>query len=300
MTAGDFSLSELELFTQIARTASLREVARHNSMNPAHVSKVLKRLETKAGRSLVKRSVSGAVLTAEGVEFAKTARAIVELSAQFQVRRGSASARKSPRLIGLASMSYMNTHLLPECLAALTREEPELSFRLADMAGESLVTAGIKGAFEIALHVDDLDWPKTWHTREAGTIEWGLFGNGQHPLAPRARLQDLKRFSFVVPCYWNKQGFTFGNDRCPFPMSDRIHGYQVSTAETALQIVQHTDQLTFVPKIVAQRSVQLRQLAEIQIEEWKPVTETVFISVRSDRVQQKLLNRLAQELKKKL
>src|SRR3954463_9238006 len=79
----DISLFEMDLFVRASRLRSLRELARQLELKPAHVSKVIKRLESKLGTRLLRRSVSGVLLTSEGMEFLKVAREIGELTEHF-------------------------------------------------------------------------------------------------------------------------------------------------------------------------------------------------------------------------
>src|SRR3954463_6779611 len=110
----DISLFEMDLFVRASRLRSLRELARQLELKPAHVSKVIKRLESKLGARLLKRSVSGVLLTSEGMEFLKVAREICELSEYFPAT-GKRMGMLESRIWSVGSISFLCTHFLSRC-----------------------------------------------------------------------------------------------------------------------------------------------------------------------------------------
>src|SRR3954463_6529002 len=110
----DISLFEMDLFVRASRLKSLRELARQLELKPAHVSKVIKRLESKLGSRLLKRSVSGVLLTSEGMEFLKVAREICELS-ELLPAAGKRPGAAEDRVWGVGSISFLCSHFLSRC-----------------------------------------------------------------------------------------------------------------------------------------------------------------------------------------
>src|SRR3954463_9189291 len=118
----DISLFEMDLFVRASRLKSLRELARQLELKPAHVSKVIKRLESKLGTRLLKRSVSGVLLTPEGMELLKTAEEICLLSDSLMPsvrKRGG----EEQRIFGIGSISFLCRHFLVGCLSPLASEK---------------------------------------------------------------------------------------------------------------------------------------------------------------------------------
>lgn len=62
-------IRDLEIFLEVSRAKSIREVARRLNTTPGNVSKTIQHLEAKLGTKLYKRSVSGVLLTAQGWRF---------------------------------------------------------------------------------------------------------------------------------------------------------------------------------------------------------------------------------------
>src|SRR4051812_28929742 len=84
MSSDDVTFFELKVLSQVRRHPSIRSVARALELRPAHVSKVIQRLERKLNAELVKRSASGLLLTRDGQNYLDFADRILEQSAEFR------------------------------------------------------------------------------------------------------------------------------------------------------------------------------------------------------------------------
>lgn len=293
----DLTLFELSILVKIAETQSLREGARQLNLAPAHVSKALKRLESKTGIILLKRSSKGMILTPQGTNFYKNAKKLVELSRTLAT---SPKQVQEEIIISIASISFINTHLLPECVSALCRTQTNIKFRLLEVPTSSMIANGIQGAFEMCLHLGSLNWPKSWTSVKIGKLKSGLYARANHPLLPKATEEDIQQHPFVIPTYWSGSSFKVGEDHCPIPVTKRRHGHEVSTAITALGIILHTDQLAYLPQVVAEGLVKVGQLGEILVDDWGEVGQDLYLSVDSKAIKQTLRNNLVKEIKKRL
>src|SRR3954463_2107216 len=128
----DISLFEMDLFVRASRLKSLRELARQLELKPAHVSKVIKRLETKLGTRLLKRSVSGVLLTPEGMELLKTAEEICLLSDHLLPSIRKRGGQEEQRIFGVGSISFLCRHFLVGCLTPLVDEKRNYRFRFVE------------------------------------------------------------------------------------------------------------------------------------------------------------------------
>ena len=70
-------LRDLEIFVEVARAQSIREVSRRLHSTSGQVSKAIQNLEKLVGTKLFKRSPSGVLLTSQGVEFRVLVREIL-------------------------------------------------------------------------------------------------------------------------------------------------------------------------------------------------------------------------------
>ncbi len=280
----DLTLFELNLFVRACKTRSLREVARQMNLQPAHVSKALKRLEGRLGRRLFKRSVSGIVVTPEGSELLATAEQMLELGERLL--GGSGAPIREEEIWSLGSISFLASRLVGPTLGALAEKRKNARFRVVEFTHNELVAHGLNGAFEMAIHIEPLLWTKNWTSIKIGSLRWGLFARAGHPLnRERETIERISRYPFIVPTDWTLQGgFSIGDDHCPLTWRERRKGHEASTAETAIEIVQRSDNLTFVPTVAARNLVLDGRLRELRVPEWESIEKAIYLSVRSDLV----------------
>ena len=301
----NITLYELEIFLQLAQRRSQRAVARALRLTPSHVSKVIKRLELKLGKGLVRTSSSGIILTRDGVSFIQYAEKMLETMGEFHLggeiedRRGM---EKSVLTIG--TVSFLGQYMLSPVLKLMQQSNSAHRLRIIDMSPDLLIEEGLKGVFEMALHVGKMEWTSGWSTKKAGDLTWGLFSSVHHPLARSknvtASAMEVQQFPFIVPTYWNLQNYVAGNDLFPVSWSKRIKGHEASTAETALYMASHSDHLVFVPKIVAAPLVATHQVIEIKMTDRKEVKRPVYLSVNAGKIKAPFRALLLQSVAKSL
>jgi DNA-binding transcriptional LysR family regulator len=294
----DITLFELNLFVRACRTRSLREVARQMNLQPAHVSKTLKRLEGRLERRLFKRSVAGIIVTPEGLDLLATAEQILELGERLLPGAHPGSAGVQEEIWSLGSISFLASRLLAPCIGEFAAARKNSRFRVVEFTHNELVAHGLNGAFEMAVHIEPLLWTKNWASLRIGDLRWGLFARTDHPLSrERETVERIRRYPFIVPTDWTLQaGFTVGEDHCPLTWRERKKGHEAATAETATAIVQQCDNLTFVPKVATQALVQDGRLREILVPEWERIEKSIYLSVRSDIVPKPLQKLVAERL----
>lgn len=290
------SLFELQLFVEIADLASLRATARLLGMTPSHASKVLARVEAKTGFRLFNRSAAGVTLTREGVSLKDAARDVLKAAEALDpTRPGEATGGL---LLGIGSVSFLTHELLAPNLADLAALEDRLRLRLLDLSPDQVLISGIRGMFELAVHVNRLEWPSSWTTTSLGETDWVLVGRSGHPLGRRATPEDATRYPFIVPTYLKGDAFAVGNDFCPIPWHRRIKGHEASTALIAAAIVKHTDQLAFIPRLVVRTLLADGALAEIAVKGFQDFSLPVFLAAKADAVPARLHRRMAAVLVK--
>lgn len=292
-------LADLDLFFRAAKLKSLRECARQLDMTPGSVSKSIKRLEKKIGKSLLRRSVSGILLTSEGHELMEIAEKILRLTLPLDP-----NAKKSitQKVWGIGSLSFISSRLLAPNLESLSKSRGQTRFRLVEFGNNQLVAHGLNGAFEIAVHIGQLEWTRVWSTYEIGSMRWALYGGAEHPLTKLKVVgsADVAKYPFVMPTGWSSQGFIRGEDHCPLSWGSRYAGHEATTAETALEIVTASSHLVFVPVLLAQRNVDHGLISEINVADWPQVEKKIFLSVRDDLVSSSLLQSVTRMIKQNL
>ncbi len=291
------SLHEFEIFLEIAKTQSVRETARRYELEAGQVSRMVKRLEAKLGARLFERTPTGVKLTSQGTQTVRAANAILREAAELgAIAEGG--DQDSARIYGLGASSFLCAKLLAPTVATLATNDLALRLRLFEVNPGQIISYALKGAYDLALHIGNLDWPRSWMTTEIGQLRWQLFARKSTSLAKRCTSQQVKKFPFVVPVYWTNEGLTEGNDQCPLKMSARIQGIATSTAEAALGIVRHSEHLAFLPEILAREAVQNGEVVSVEVTDWKTVVKPLFLAVRSDVVPNRLFAELSLLLKK--
>ncbi len=295
------SLTELDLFLRVGKLKSLRECSRQLNMTPGAISKVLKRLEQKLDATLMTRSISGIVLTSEGSELIQMAEKMLQLAAQASPKLGRRQGFKE-KVWGIGAVSFLSSRLISQCVPTLARLRPNTRFRVVEFTTNELVSYGLNGAFEIAVHGEPLEWTRVWSTHEIGALTWGLFAATNHPLTKLKSVaeSDVIRYPFTMPTQWTTQGFLRGDDQCPVPWGRRFPGHEAVTAETSLEIVQASQQLTFVPSILAQRSLNANLVRQLKVKDWPSVQKSIYLSIRDDLISKPFLQSLTDVIGRRL
>jgi DNA-binding transcriptional LysR family regulator len=296
----DITFLELEAFVEIGRLRSLRAVARLKGLQPSHVSKILNRLQRKLSIPLFRTSPSGVVLTREGIQLVETADKILREAESFRAERPG-TVKPAPRsVLTIGAVSFLQRFLLPPCMDALGALAPQARFRLLELQPDQLVAAGLRGAMDLTVHVGVLPWTKRWSSLPLGVLSWALVARPDHALAAGATQAQVLAHPFVTPTYWTNEGFFVGNDYCPLPWDERIKGHEVSSAEGAVQMVLHTGQLAFIPRLTVASHLASGRLVEVRVKGWKRVERPVFLSVKSDAVAARLQRSVAAILSRSL
>ena len=293
-------LRDLEIFLEVSRAKSIREVARRMQTTPGQISKTIQHLETKVGTKIYKRSVSGVLLTAQGAEILEIANTIVRSSESLRAMLGDHGTTKVKKTLALASTSFLNTHVTTPIASEFGGHHPYYSFRFLDLAPDQLVPVALRGGFEIAVHFGSISWPTTWVTNKLGKSKWVLVARFDHPIATRSTLRQILEHPFVSPVYWTQEGLTRGNDQFPVAVAKRKLGYETATADAAVPIVMKTNQLSFLPEVLVRSFVANKSLKIINCREVGVVERELYLSARSDIVPDKIFNGLSESIGRNL
>ncbi len=288
----DIKLSEIGLFLALVKTKSVRELGRQMNMQPGQVSKWVQSLEKKIGVPLLERSAGGVQPTARALELIPVFEKMSALSERLVPESGD---KKAQKVVNIASSSYLSTYLLPLILSELHEEK----VRMIDLPPTQFIPAGLRGAFDYCLHTQKLDWPSTWTTVEVGHLRWSIYGRKNHPATKNPGLRNVLKYPFVIPVYWTPDGTRYGDDQCPIPLSKRIKGHETATAGSAAEIVKMSEQLAFLPELIARKGEEMGELEKVMMS-WRPVKKPVYLSVKSAIVKQHDFEELIRVCKKVL
>jgi DNA-binding transcriptional LysR family regulator len=297
MDIEEIRFREVQMFLDLIQLKSVRELARQRNMQPGQVSKWIQGLEKKCGFALLERSAQGITPTQKALELLPLFKEIEELQERM---RGTNSVQTKSLDITIASSSYFSTHLLPSLMEEIFNSKKNYQVKILDLAPTQFVSAGLRGAFEYCLHSQELEWPKTWTTVEVGQIPAYIYARKKNPILKNPTLKEVVKCPFVMPIYWTPEGSRLGDDQCPIPMKNRIRGHETGTAASALEIIKLTDQVSFLPEIIARENVRQGNIVALQHPTLKTSFQPVYLSVKSSTVLKKDFDWIASIFKAKL
>lgn len=292
------TIRDLEVFREACIRGSLRAAGRVFRLEAPHVSKILARVEARIGVKLVERSAKGVAPTLAGQELLETIRRLDESLSGRSTPMG-ARGGDTRKILSCGAASFLSVYVWSRVAARL---EPTFPFRLrvTELGSASLMELGVRGHVDLALHTSNLTWTKSWASKLAGELRWGLYGRAMHPLTSTTTAARVMEFPFIIPVYLAGDGIQMGEDFCPLAVGQRRHGTEVSTAAIGMQIAASTDELIFAPQIVAKPLIESGRLGEILVTDWKPVREKLWLTAHRDRVPQKALARIAELVRDEL
>lgn len=293
---GPVRLRELEIFLEVARALSIREAARRAQLTPGQVSKSIGMLERRLSVKLFRRSTTGVLLSNQGRDLKAIVEDLISQGERIETLISEKSKKERSPTLAIAGTSFMNTHLIAPSICANSESWSEYRFRFLDVAPDQLVPIGLRGGFELAVHAGQPGWPKTWSSKSLGKMHWVLCARMDHPLQKRAKLKEILEYPFVTPTYWTQEGLIKGNDQFPVPISKRRPGFETSTADAAIPILLRTDQLAFLPEVLARSALNAKLIKKIQYDEIKNVEKEILITAKSDSVSARAFERLQQQL----
>lgn len=137
------SLDDFHLFSRIAATQSLSEVARERNIAASQVSRALRKMETECGLRLAHRSTHGLSLTDEGEVLLEYALRILDEQRQLRDHIGQRSGSVSG-VVHIGVGQLLAEHVLIPQLARLRAQHPALAVRLQiDDRVSSMVDEGL-------------------------------------------------------------------------------------------------------------------------------------------------------------
>lgn len=294
----DIRFREVQILIELMKTKSIRELARKMNTTPSQISKAIKSLEVRLGVQLVNRSTYGIETTPEAEDILPYMENIHEL---HQRLRGELKKEDRENILRFALTSFVSTHLLPKIIAKFKAQDGSSArFRFIDLPPTQFVPVGLRDGFQLCVHMDSIDWPRTWTSIEVGHINWDLYCRWDHPIAKRPTLERILKTPFVYPVYWSDEGIRYGDDGCPISIRKRIRGHETATAIAAVEIVKETDHLGFLPHLLTEALVEQKVLRKISVLSWKPVRRPLFLTVKNDFVKQSVFLQLKDLLQKSL
>ena len=281
----ELTFSDLRLLQCLRGEKSLRAVARTINMEPAAISKRMTRIEELFAFEIVKRSPRGFVFTGEGEQLVRKAELLLK-NAEDVFGAGRPRA-EFDRILTIGSRGFLNILLTMPFLDSAKTFSAKTRLRFIDMSPQELQRAATAGALDIAVHFEELEWTPSWTSIKTDNLAWKLIARVGHPLKTESSLSDVLKYPFIGPGSWTGDQLVTGADGFPVPWQSRIPGHEVQTALNALRIICGTDQLVFLPALLAHEFLMDDHVKIIEVSDVPSVEKAIHISVHSDRVSQR-------------
>jgi DNA-binding transcriptional LysR family regulator len=208
------SLGDMQLFVELAKLGSLREVARSRQMEVAQLSRSLKRFEERVGRRLFERSPRGLLLTPEGLSLrASVEKVLEELGLDFGGYEVATEKGKVPYIDGIGAPSFLMNDLALPLVGNLKQREFIAGGAVVELPPDRLVLSGLRGIVMMGLHAGKLEWPQSWVSERVGTLRWGLYGAKKYFPRTTLSVTEVMKLEFVYPVYWSPEGLRDTEDR---------------------------------------------------------------------------------------
>lgn len=145
-----FDLADLRLFINIAETPSMTQGARKSFMSTAAASNRIKKLEEQVGQPLLYRDSRGVELTAAGDTMLKHARIMLR-QVQYLQNELSEFSDEHVGHIRIFANTTAVTDFLPETLAVLMVQHPQLTIDLQERVNLEVLRGVAEGASDIGI-----------------------------------------------------------------------------------------------------------------------------------------------------
>lgn len=178
-----FDLADLRLFINIAENPSMTQGARKSFISTAAASNRIKKLEQQVGIRLLYRDSQGVELTAAGGILLKHARIILRQAQHLQNELSEFSDQQVGHIRIFANTTAV-TDFLPEILAVLMVQHPQLTIDLQERANLEVLRGVAEGASDIGITAGPIT-AKDLEVIPFSTDRLVLTTNSQHPLAQR-------------------------------------------------------------------------------------------------------------------
>lgn len=294
MVAGyrQLSFGDLEILVAVIEEGSLASVARALNVTPSKISKTIKKIENSCGIQVLQRSNAGVQLHPEAHALLEFAQDISLLSNRLSLKGSAPSS--ADKLISLAAPSYIQLNLVAKIRAELERHFPSIRFQFMESSADRIIQLSVDQRFDIAICPGKMNLTKAYYSESVGKMTWGLYARSQHPISRHVEQAELKTAKFIAPFILESKNWKYGDDKgYPAPESRNVQD-MIETAAGGLQLALETDQLTYLPEIVARPHVKNGSLKLITVKGKVQHKEDLYIHAHQDRIDKLFLDKLTQ------
>lgn len=294
----NISFLDLAVLAALSEHKSLRSLSRSLDLEPPRVTKILQSISLELQAEILKTSPHGYVLTADGLHMSDQASQLIKKSEDFLSRKSRGALTRTVLTVG--GRGFMNVFFAGPLLQGVQAGVSSSSLRFIDLSPEELRYTAFEGVLDVALHLEEIDWPQTWSAAEVGEMTWDLYVGANHPLKGTVSRDDLLKYPFTRSAYWNGRAIAQAADNFSIPGSERLPGHEMQTAMTNLEIIQHSDNVGLLPDIIANKHVKAGLIRNISVRGLQMSRSRIYLSVRNEKISNKLFKQWQQILRARL
>ena len=192
-----FDLADLRLFINIAENPSMTQGARKSFISTAAASNRIKKLEAHAGLRLLYRDSQGVELTSAGNILLKHARVMLRQVQYLENELSEFSGQQVGHIRIFANTTAV-TDFLPETLAVLMVQHPQLTIDLQERVNLEVLRGVAEGASDIGITAGPIK-AQELEVIHFSTDRVVLTTNSEHPLAQlqSVRLDDTLNYPHI-------------------------------------------------------------------------------------------------------
>lgn len=292
------SFFDLRILAELSTHKSLRALSRSLNLEPPALSKRLKSIQDDIGLEILKTSATGYALTPDGTHITTKAKDLLLSSSDFIPTKNNLV--KQQMIYTFGSRGFLNIFLCGSLLSTTQQTKSNHLIRLIDLSPDELRLTVFEGVLDLAVSLEQFNWPKNWVTTEVGNLNWSLYVRKNHPLKDKSTKEDLLKYPWSKSAYWNGRAIANSSDSIAVPKSDRIPGNEQQTALVALEVIKNSDNIAIIPDIIAHDSVKNGLIKKISCADVEMPTAKITFGVNSDKVSQKLYQAFSKTLIQKL
>lgn len=294
----DLTIQDFEILAKLPMMTSIRSFAQNLGMSPSFLSKKIKKLEDVLGATLINRTSKGITTTIEADSLILMARAIMEKFDESYLIQPTVSQKKSQR-ITIGTRGFLNTSFASTIITHFEQKNIDVNFRLIDMSPIDQINSAKSNEVDILIGLKETNFGELWQTEKIGDLIWSIYARKGHPLAKfeSVTIEQALIYPFTRPCYWDGTSIMTITDSIPLDGNKISYGHGIQNTQTAISVICCTNNLTYIPRVSAKRSLELGEIVEIQINEIKPKKDSVYLSVHTQTVTNKILKEFKDALK---
>nr|BFD59393.1 hypothetical protein CKG001_15000 [Bdellovibrio sp. CKG001] len=280
------SFFDLLLLAELPDHKSLRSLSRSLGVEPPRLTKVLQSVRHQLQFEIIKTSSHGYVMTPEGSYVSLQAKELLKKSEDLIPRKSQFLAPSETYTVG--GRGFMNVFFSGAMIQSLDEAGSKTLLRFMDLSPEELRQTASEGVLDVALHLEEIKWPQTWSAAEVGSMSWDLYVGKNHALKGTVGRDELLKYPFTRSAYWNGRAIAQAADNFPIPRSERIQGHEMQTALTAIEIIQHSNNVALIPNIIARKYEEAGLIRSLKVRGVDLAEAKIYLSVRSEKISQRL------------